>query len=224
MPRTARLVVPGYPFHITQRGNFGFNVFDDDRDRVKYLNWVNKYSRKFYLSHIGYCLMRNHVHFISIPQKEDSLSKVFSIVHMRYSQYFNKKRNNNGHLWQGRYYSCLLDDTHLLMALRYVERNPVRANITTKPWNWKWSSAADHTGIGNGILELKGLSEYMEFNPRHWKEYLDSQEDKKELNEIRKHTMKGFPLGSKDFLIELSNKTGIEIKQNPRGRPRNNDG
>jgi putative transposase len=98
--------------------------------------------------------MDNHVHFIVIPREEDSLSKVFSISHMRYSQYFNKKKKASGHLWQGRFYLCVMDDDYLVTALRYVERNPVRAGIVRKPWQWKWSSAGEHVGQRKGIIDI----------------------------------------------------------------------
>ena len=94
MPRTARIVVPDLPYHITQRGNYRQDVFEDDEDRLGYLSWIDEYSKKYKLSIVAYCLMDNHVHFIAIPREEDSLAKVFSISHMRYSQYFNKKKKN----------------------------------------------------------------------------------------------------------------------------------
>ena len=147
MPRTARIVIPNLPYHITQRGNYGHSVFSDDSDRKKYLSWINEYSNKYNLSIYAYCLMDNHIHFIGTPRDEDSLAKVFSTAHMRYSQYLNKKRKVKGHLWQGRFYSVVLDEPHLAASVRYVERNPVRIKIVKKAWQWKWSSALAHTRI-----------------------------------------------------------------------------
>ncbi len=132
MSRSARIVIPNFPYHITQRGNYRQDIFQDDEDRLRYLSWIDEYSKKYDLSVFAYSLMDNHVHFIAIPQKEESLAKVFSIVHMRYSQYFNKKRKTSGHLWQGRFYSCVLDEPYLMTAIRYVEKNPVRAGIVKK--------------------------------------------------------------------------------------------
>ena len=123
MPRTARLVVPNYIYHITQRGNYRQNIFQDDEDRLRYLSWIDEHSKKYNLSLFAYCLMDNHVHFIAIPRKEESLAKVFSIIQMRYSHYVNRKKISC-HLWQGHFYSCVLDELHLMIALRYVEKNP----------------------------------------------------------------------------------------------------
>ena len=144
MPRIARLVAIGLPHHITQRGKDRQDVFLDDNDKVKYLSWIQEYSIQYKLSILAYCLMQNHVHFITVPQREDSLSKTFNTAHMRYSHYFNRKLKATGHLWQGRFYSCVLDEPHLILAARYIERNPVRAQIVQKPWQWKWSSAKVH--------------------------------------------------------------------------------
>ena len=116
--------------------------------------------------------MDNHVHFIVIPRKEDSLAKVFSISHMRYSQYFNKKRSASGHLWQGRFYSCVMDENYLLTALRYVERNPVRAGIVRKPWRWKWSSAGEHSGLEKRIIQLENITTLIDTTKDEWKEYI----------------------------------------------------
>jgi putative transposase len=98
MPRIARVVAVALPHHITQRGKYGQVVFVDGADYLKYSKWLQEYTTKYGLSILVYCLMQNHVHFIAIPKKEDSLSHRFNTAHMRYSQYFNKKQNAKGHL------------------------------------------------------------------------------------------------------------------------------
>ena len=146
MPRLARIVIPDIAHHITQRGNYRQNIFDREDNYQKYCNWINEYTKEHNVDILGYCLMSNHVHFIAIPKRENSLAKLFNTVHMRYSQYFNRERGLKGHLWQGRFYSCILDDVHLYRAIRYVENNPIRAKIVKEAWRYKWSSAADHVG------------------------------------------------------------------------------
>jgi len=220
MPRTARIVVPDLPYHITQRGNYRQDVFQDNEDRLSYLSWIDEYSKKYQLSIFAYCLMDNHVHFIVIPRKEDSLAKVFSISHMQYSQYFNKKKKVSGHLWQGRFYSCVMDEDYLLTALRYVERNPVRAGIVRKPWRWKWSSAGEHVGQGNGIINLGKITTLIDTSAEEWKEYIDLVENEEEVENIRKHTMLGRPLGAKDFISKLGKRLGKVLSVLPRGRPK----
>ena len=220
MARTARIVVPNYPYHVTQRGNYRQKIFDDQEDRSIYLNWISEYSKKYDLTLLAYCLMDNHVHFVVIPGGEHSLSKVFSIVHMRYSQYYNKKRVTAGHLWQGRFYSCLLDEMHLMAAMRYVEKNPVRARLVRKAWNWEWCSAGFHTGRSKDIIGLGDIREILDLGIEGWKEYLEADEIREEVEKIRRNTMLGRPMGSSRFMEELEKKVGSVIKTLPRGRPR----
>jgi putative transposase len=164
--------------------------------------------------------MDNHVHFIALPQKENSLAKVFSTAHMRYSQYFNKKGEASGHLWQGRFYSCILDTPYLMAALRYVERNPVRAKMVKKPWQWKWSSAPVHVGQSDGMVSLVELRRFMDVSRESWMQFIDTDENKEDVEAIRKHTMTGRPLGTEGFITKLSRRLGRELRALPRGRPK----
>ncbi len=208
MPHTASTVIPKLPCHITQRGSHRYNVFQDDEDRLKYLSWIDEYSKKYHLSLFAYCLMDNHVHFIAIPQNEDSLSGAISITHIRYSQYINKKRKASGSLWQGRFYSCILNNSHLMAAIRYVENNPVRAGIVKKAWKWKWSSAAAHIGKTNPMIHLEDLTNLVDVSTRSWKQYLNSNENEEDINDIRKHTLLGFPLGTASSGTKPDKKVG----------------
>jgi len=219
MPRAARIVAVGYPHHITQGGNYAQKIFADDSDRMKYLSWIQEYSAKYGLSILAYCLMKNHVHFIAIPQKEDSLARAFNAAHMRYSQYFNKKMKAKGHLWQGRFFSCVLDEPHLIAAGRYIERNPVRAKLVKKPWQWKWSSAAAHINEEKPMIKLGSLFGLVDMPWDLWKEYIASDENKKVVNEIRQYTLTGRPLGTKEFVEKLERKFNKRLVSRPRGRP-----
>jgi putative transposase len=195
MPRIARIVIPKYPYHITQRGNNKQNIFSEDRDREKYLSYIDGYSEKYDLSILSYCLMDNHVHFVAVPGKENSLSKTYGQAHHIYSYYYNKKMNASGHLWQGRFNSCLLDKRHLIAAIRYVERNPVRAGSVRRAWEWKWSSARARRGRVDAHVKLGDICEFIEIDPSEWEEYLDAEESEGELNSIRRNTMQGRPYG-----------------------------
>ncbi len=140
MPRIARVVVPGIPHHVTQHGNRQNDVFFSDADRQRYLQLVLQYSIRHGLQILSYCLMTNHVHLICIPSLARTLALVFKPVHTRYVQYINWQQGISGRLWQGRFFLCPLDEYHLWAAIRYVERNPVRAGIERRigdahPWN-----------------------------------------------------------------------------------------
>lgn len=221
MPRIARVVAVGLPHHITQRGNYQQVVFLDEADRRRYLWWIRDYSIKYDLSILAYCLMQNHVHFIAIPYKIDSLAKTFNAAHMRYSQYLNEKLEKKGHLWQGRFYSCILDEPHLILAARYIERNPVRAGLVEKPWQWLWSSALEHVnGKTDGIIKLGNLFEIVGMSHSSWKEYIDKQEKEDLLQRIRKYTIKGSPLGTTEFVEKLEGETGRKLRVLRVGRPK----
>ena len=221
MPRLARIIVPGMPHHITQRGNYRQNVFGDDNDRRHYLVWMAEYSKKYGLQVLAYCLMSNHVHFIVIPKDEDSIARAFNTSHMRYSQYRNKKSNTTGHLWQGRFFSCVMDDKHLTLAARYIERNPVRAHIVKKPYEYPWSSAKDHSGITHtSIIDAHGLFNYIEIPQDGWEGFIDAQDRAEDISMIRKYSMTGRPLGNESFIQKLEKQLGKRVRALPVGRPK----
>ena len=221
MPRIARVVAKGLPHHITQRGNYQQVVFLNPDDRRQYLAWIGEYSVKYGLCILAYCLMQNHVHFIAIPAESDSLAKTFNTAHMRYSQYFNKKLKQRGHLWQGRFYSCVLDEPHLILAARYIERNPVRAGLVEKPWQWPWSSAAAHTNKKESeLIEPGDLFRIIGMSYGSWLRYIDSAEEAVFLENIRKHTFAGRPLGATAFIESLEEKFNRKLCALPIGRPK----
>jgi len=129
VPRLARIVLPGVPHHITQRGNNRQDVFFVDDDRRAYLDLLGQHAERFGLKVLGYCLMANHVHLIATPSAEESLAKAVGRTHFGYTQYVNRHHRRSGHLWQNRFYSCALDEVHLWRAMRYTERNPVRGKL-----------------------------------------------------------------------------------------------
>lgn len=129
MPRLARTVCARVPDHLTQRGNRRENVFYTEEDRVAYLTWLRDYAEKYDVNILAYCLMTNHIHLVAVPETEAGLHRVLKPLHMRYAQRINRRRRWKGHLWQGRFFSSALDDAYRWAAVRYVERNPVRARM-----------------------------------------------------------------------------------------------
>ena len=209
MPRYARIVIPEIAHHITQRGNNRQVVFEEDIDYLKYCYWISKYSALNNLEILAYCLMKNHVHFIVIPKDAKSISRTFQLTHMRHAQYMHQKRGSSGHLWQGRFYSCLLDDRHMYQAVRYVERNPVRCQSVKDAWEYRWSSAKWHVGSGGkSSIYLKDATILSQDN---WKEYL-SDEDREFEKCLRAKTHKGLAVGDPEFIAEIERKTGRVLR------------
>ena len=218
MPRRARIVTIGYPHHITQRGNYKQTVFTNNSEYIKYLKWLDDCAKKYYLRILAYCLMPNHVHIVAIPDEEYSLAKTFNTCHMRYAQYFNKKNNLIGHLWQGRFFSCVLDEIYLYSTIRYIETNPIRANLVKDPEEWRRSSALAHLNKESSILSLNDISNYIEVD--NWKDYLLEKGDNSIINNLRSCTLNGKPLGNDLFVVKLEKLLGIQINTSPRGRRR----
>ena len=145
MPRRNRCLLPEAPCHITQRGVDRREVFSSDQDRTTYLRLVQENLHDAGARILGYCLMSNHVHLIAVPAQEESLSILFRRVHARYAQYYNARFGRSGHLWQNRFFSCMLCLSHLWFTLAYVERNPVRAGMVKHAADYHWSSAKAHS-------------------------------------------------------------------------------
>jgi REP element-mobilizing transposase RayT len=121
MGRFNRVVALDVPHHVTQRGNGRRFVLYGDADRTIYLKLLRENIVLYGVTLIGYCLMSNHIHLIAIPHKVDGLAQALKQTHGRYASYWNAAHQSNGHVWQGRYYSCPLDQSHLWEALRYTE-------------------------------------------------------------------------------------------------------
>jgi putative transposase len=156
-----------------------------------------------------------------LPQREDSLGKVFKYTNMKYSQYYNNKRKVSGHLFQGRFFSCVLDELHMIASARYIERNPVRANLVKKPYLWPYSSAKIHCGIHrDDPLGTNQLFDYIEIEPKGWKEFIEAPDNPDEMKGIREKTKTGRPLGTNDFVERLEGQLKRLFKLKPKGRPK----
>ena len=162
--------------------------------------------------------MGNHVHFISAPMEPDSLAKTFNTLHMRYSQYFNMRNKATGHLWQGRFYSCVLDERHLYAGIRYVETNPVRARIVKKAEAYMWSSARNH--VKRQTDPVLSNDCYVLEKVKDWSAYLKEIEDVSLVDAIRRNTRNGRPCGN-DLFAQIEKLLGRRLAALPRGRPRN---
>jgi putative transposase len=182
MPRPARLVLPGLPHHVTQRGNGRDRTFFGADDYRLYLGLLRGACRKTRTAVWAWCLMPNHVHLILAPPGEDGLRATLAPLHTRYALEINRREGRCGHLWQGRFASFPMDDAHLYACLRYVELNPLRARLAERPEDWPWSSARAHLGLaGDGLTDLAATRGRVE----DWRAFLDEGLDEDDREAIR---------------------------------------
>lgn len=225
MPRLARTVCAELPHHITQRGNRREDVFFTDQDRQTYLDWLKDYAEKHKVDILAYCLMTNHIHLVAVPSTEQGLQQLLKPLHMRYAQRINRTRGWKGHLWQGRYYSSALDEDYFWAAIRYVERNPVRAKMVRKAENYPWSSARGHCGIReDNLLTQKVYWRRQMESIGDWSAWLAEGDEPDQLAVIRRNVEKGLPCGSDRFIQKLERMMGRALQYRPRGRPRRGAG
>ena len=211
--RFARLVIPGWPHHVLQRGNRKSDIFGDDSDRLVYLRLIRTASEKHRTSIYEYTLIDNHVHHIMVPEREDSLSKTIKEAHEEYTRYLNTKYGLVGHAWQGRFKSFPMDWDYYVNAVRYVLQNPVRAGLVLRAEDYLWSSAAARCGLRDDSL----ITNHPLVNEiPNWSEWLKI-EDAKANELIRRNTRTGRPLGSNEFLRRLEHQTGRTLLPRRRG-------
>ena len=215
MPRFRRLVVPGHPHHVTQRGVRKQTTFFDDFDYQTYLKIGEDLRSTSSLVVLAYCLMPNHVHAVVIPKHERDLAEFFGRLHQDYARRTNLRYNWSGHLWQNRFFSVVMDARHTLAALRYVELNPVRSGLVAAPHDWPWSSARGNLGLvhddmiaGQPALQLVG----------DWRTYLYGPENISDLQELRRATSSGRPMGSDHFLGVIESLSGRRVRKRRAGR------
>ncbi len=219
MGRLPRVVVAGVSHHVTQRGNARQVILANDSDRLAYLELLRKYAELYGLSLLGYCLMSNHVHLIAVPSTVEALAQTLKHTHGRYASYWNARRSSTGHVWQGRFYSCPLDDPHLWAALRYVELNPVRARLVTEASQWRWSSAAAHCQADtfDPLLEMERWRK--RWTVAEWRQYLTA-ESPADRAALRQNTHSGRPLGTPEFVAALEQSTLRLLAPQKGGRPK----
>jgi len=219
MARIARVVIPGLAHHVTQRGNHRQMVFLKEGDRQVYQDLLRHYLLLYSVRLVGYSFMGNHVHHMPIPGKSDSLAKAIGRVHQDYSRWFQVRERQTGHLWQNRFFSCVVEEERFLGALLYIELNPVRAGLVESAWEWKWSSARAHvTGIDpTGLLDMEYWASRN--GGAIWKQRLEeAAQDQALADSIRAATKSGRPWGSSEFVAGLELQLGRVLRPQKRGR------
>jgi len=217
MARLARLVIPGMPHHVTQRGNRRQQTFFNEGDYAAYPGLMAEWCREEGVDIWAYCLMPNHIHLIAVPTTERALARAIGEAHRRYTRRINFRKGWRGYLWQGRFASFVMDEPYLVAAARYVELNPVRARRAERADQWRWSSARAHlSGRDDCLVKVAPLLGMV----GNWAALLNSALPEEELKEFRMHGRTGRPLGDGSFVERLEALAGRVLKPQKGGRPR----
>ncbi|HQQ75120.1 MAG TPA: transposase [Pseudomonadales bacterium] len=226
MPRRARLLLPNVPLHIIQRGNNRQACFYADEDYNFYLTWLREYADKTGCRIHAYALMTNHVHLLISADQTETPGALMKALGQRYVQYVNRTYRRSGTLWEGRFRSCLIqEESYLLSCYRYIELNPVRANMVEHPEQYRWSSyRANARGEHNVLINPHWLYESLGADANHrqaaYRELFRYALDPGLVDNIRGVTNGNYVLGDERFAEQIAAALGRRSMHGKAGRPR----
>ncbi len=217
MPRVARGLIDGHPYHVLSRGNAGRHVFLKDMDYAAFIELLGEARAKFDVQCLAYCLMPNHIHFVFAPGTGPELSRMMQWLLTTHVRRYHAHYGGHGHVWQGRFKSFLIaQDEHFVTVLKYVEANPLRAGLVTRAEHWPWSSLQERIGWGGvGLLD----SPIVEL-PADWRAFVNDVIPSSELERLRFSVNRRAPYGPRTWQQRMARKLGLESSLRGRGRPR----
>ena len=226
MARLVRVIPVGVPQHIIQRGNNRQVCFSSEEDMKAYLSWLNEFSKKYSVEIHAWVLMTNHVHLLCSPHEEGAISRMMQSLGRMYVRYYNSTYQRTGTLWEGRFKSCLIQSERYLLELyRYIELNPVRANMVDDPADYSWSSyACNALGIDTELQtphELYlALAKSKPERLSNYRELFKVHAGVELLEEIRDGINKGLALGDERFTTQIEALTSKRVTARVAGRPK----
>jgi len=226
MPRKPRFVLPGVPMHIVQRGHSRQPVFFEDADYMAYRDWLREGAERYECEIHAYVLMTNHIHILATPTDKEGITRMMQYVGRRYVPYINRMYDSSGSIWDGRYKASLVqEESYMLTCMRYIELNPVRANMVRSPAQYRWSSyrrnaqgKADDLVTSHSLYHSLGKRESSRIAA--YKALLKTYLDTECLDDIRAAWQTGTPLGSDTFRQNIEKKLKCKVGQSKRGRPK----
>jgi REP-associated tyrosine transposase len=217
MPRTARASQGGYCYHVINRGNGRAEVFHKDGDYDAFVRLLADAHERLPMRVLAYCLMPNHFHLVLWPKADGDLSRWMQWLLTAHVRRYHRHYHSSGHVWQGRFKAFpIQEDEHLLTVLRYVERNPLRAELVKKAERWLWSSLASGQADPRPAFLHPGPAP----RPRNWLAYVHAPLTAAELARVRHSVLRGTPFGEARWVERAARRLGLEASLRPRGRPR----
>lgn len=226
MARLSRPVVANVPLHITQRGNNRLRCFFVDSDYLVYLDLLSRAAHAADCKIHSYVLMTNHVHLLLSPADEHGPAFLMKFLGERYVQYVNRRHTRTGTLWEGRFRSCIVQsERYLMVCQRYIELNPVRAQMVDDPVSYRWSSYRHHAyGEESALVTPHELYGRMGADPigrqRAYRELCAEALDDEALSEVRRATKSNLALGNESFTDQMADLVGRSMSPLESGRPR----
>jgi putative transposase len=217
MPRTARASVGGICYHVINRGNGGAQVFNKNEDYFRFTEMMNQACERLPLRVVSWCLMPNHFHLVLWPYANGDLSRWMQWLMTCHVRRYHRHYKSSGHIWQGRFKAFpIQQDGHYLTVLRYIERNPLRANLVRFAQDWQWSSLFEWNIRGRNTFLSKGPVA----RPAGWLGLVNQEQTQSELDMVRNSMNRGSPFGNDEWSKRVAVELGLESAINPRGRPR----
>ncbi len=213
MPRHRRCLIDGAFYHIINRGNSKQQVFFDQLDYSHFLESVSLAKKKHPVDILAYCLMPNHFHFIVRALLAENLCKWVHVFMNRHVHIHKIKYETTGHIWQGRYKDFIIqDEYHLLIVLRYVEANALRAGLVDSSAKWRWSSQYERSRNINYLLDRNIIT-----LPANWQEFVDTPLLEEEAVKLMRSLERQTPFGKDDWIKRTAEEYGLEYTIRPRG-------
>jgi putative transposase len=217
MPRASRTSPGGMCYHVLNRGNLGSEIFLKDGDYEEFVKAMRHACVEIPMRVLAYCLMPNHYHLVVWPAADGDLSRWMHWLQNTHVRRYHQRHGSSGHVWQGRFKAFPIEENkHLLTVLRYAERNPVRAKLTRRAENWKWSSARDWKASGSPDFLVTGPVR----RPKDWLQWTNQALTAAELESLRRSVNRGTPFGSERWVAKVAEEMGLQSTLRPRGRPR----
>jgi putative transposase len=226
MGRLPRAVQDDLVYHAVNRGNNRAEVFGDETDYASFLDDLARTKERYPFRLYGYCLMPDHFHLLLLPDAGQSISRILQSLTVAHTGHYHRRHQTSGHVWQGRFKSPgVQDNANLLVVLRYIEANPVRAGIVTDPGSYRWSSFPYH-GLGQDdpLLDPSPAWEQLGRTEgerrRRWRTRLAARQKEAEVTAVRTSLRNGRPFGDPDWTRMMAQRMGLPLVARPRGRPR----
>ena len=226
MGRLPRAIGEGLIYHALNRGNNRTDVFAEEGDYLAFLYALGQTQSRYPFKLFGYCLMTNHFHLLLQPGPGQSVSRILQSLTVTHTWRYHKAHQSSGHVWQGRFKSPVIqDDEHLLIVLRYIEANPLRAAMVKDPGDYPWSSFQYH-GLGRPSELLSPVPAWEQLGRteserrRRWRAKVQAKQKTEELRAVRASVGSGRPFGNEEWTKDIARRLQIDLERRPRGRPR----